>query len=269
MLGQSAKRAPRAIRGLVTGACGAGLVVAASLYGCGLDSAGLESSEAQATSAGAGGAMATGAGGGGDGGGTTAGKVTLLVKHDTYVEDQSKSSNFGSNVFLRLYNTSRPLLRFHVDSIPFGAKITEAKLSIFIEEVDPSALMEEIRVHAILGGNKGWVEGLKNGSVATEGEPSWDLKDAKGVLWAGDKGLDLEDTDYKAEPEDAVATKFKAGQPYVWDLSPGLVQQWADDEATNHGILLRTGSAYHYILTSKESAQTMNHPTLTVSYTVE
>jgi hypothetical protein len=273
MLGQSAKRAPRAIQRLAFGACGAGMIALASLSGCILDSAGLLASEAQTTGdgglTGAGGAGGAGAGGAGAGGGLMTLKVTLDVQNDTYVEEATKTANFGGTVYMRLHARSRPLIRFNVAAIPFGAKVTAAKLSLFIEGVDPTALVETIRVHAILSGNKGWVEGFKNGSIATAGEPSWALKEAQGVVWAGAEGLDLEDTDYKQTPEGLIETKFKPAQAYEWDLSTEVIQQWADDPATNHGFIVLTPSTLHYIITSKESPQMSSHPTLTVSYTLD
>lgn len=284
MLGDPTISLSKSTLWLVAGVMGLALPTLSS--GCGLDSAGLLAEEETSGSAGGvgqGGAGSAGSGAGGElvgasgGGGPGAGggggsglppvEARLPVSDDTYLEKINANANFGATNYLRLHFYSRPIMRFDVAAIPTGAKVVSAKLSLFIEGIDPAANQQELRVHEILSGDMDWRQGSGNGTAAAAGEPCWVFKDGGAMVnWKGDQGLDTPGVDYKATPEDGITTTFQADTRYEWQISPALVQTWVDKPALNHGLTLRTATGYHYLISSAESSQEQRRPALVVRY---
>jgi len=181
--------------------------------------------------------------------------VALTPTRDAWVLQNDPDRNVGAFRMLWLEGrpprTRRPLLLFDVSSIPAGAVVTSAVLTL--EKIAGDNLADTVSVHAL---TRVWTEG--------------DNSDGSGVTWSTYDGVRPWTTaggDF--DPVPAATTRVPSGDgPKSWSI-PGLVQAWVDGTVPNHGVVLRAlpeaGRKPRHGFSSREGAVP---PVLAVTYTV-
>jgi len=181
---------------------------------------------------------------------------------DTTLDAWSWDYNFGGSPLLVTYGPpyeARPLLQFDVSTIPSGARIVAAQLSLHYEGAIWVPAGATIAAHALTAP---WVEGTQSGFITPPDGVTWRKWD--GVDWWATEGGDAEPGAH-AISEIPVSPGVRMG----WDLS-GLVQQWVDGSRPNHGVFLRTDDGVASLaFASGESSTPANRPRLVVVYGCE
>ncbi|MFB9275595.1 DNRLRE domain-containing protein [Cohnella cellulosilytica] len=145
------------------------------------------------------------------------------------------------------------LLKFDLSSLPAEAKVTSAKLGLYLVEAGPSgeSPVQTIAAHAIA---EEWTEG---GGTGNNGSPVPDGQ--RWTTWANQPG-------YRSAPS---ATAVVDKQLYGWkELEIGaLVKGWQDNPASNFGLLLDSGDMA-MSFASSDNAVSGWRPKLEVTYTI-
>jgi hypothetical protein len=170
-------------------------------------------------------------------------RVTIFADRDNTLFGNETNSS-GSGPFVRSGRTGgggggllqRGLVRFDCTSVPAGAKITGAELTLVL--VSSGGLEEPsvLTLHRVLAD---WGEGASAGSgglgsPAQPGDATWLHTFFPGELWATPGG------DYAPGGSGQQSVGTEPG-PVTWSTSPGLVadvQAWVDAPATNFGWIV-------------------------------
>ena len=170
---------------------------------------------------------------------------------DAEIWDQAPDNNYGNAdetwVSSAATDTTRSLLRFNLNSIPAGAKILAATLSL--QRESGSGSNEPVTAHRI---TNPW----------SEDSVTWNRRQT-GINWDS-SGADFDSTVIATTPVGP------NNQRYEWDLT-SLVQSWVDGSHPNYGVILIAGIpglVGHRFYTSDE-AQLDRRPDLIVTYACE
>lgn len=177
--------------------------------------------------------------------------------------------NYGVQANMRVggvnANTQRRgLLAFDISSLPAGATITAATLTLNCSSED-AATDFDVAVHRAL---LQWYEGIRNGATPAEDGSTWDWRNWNGsVAWGAEGGQS--GTDYAAS---ATATTTITGTGnHTWDVTAD-VQAWYAGTATNYGwFIINTSEATASsgkIFDTSDNATAGNRPKLDIEYTV-
>ncbi|MDO6440946.1 VCBS domain-containing protein [Marinobacter sp. 2_MG-2023] len=140
---------------------------------------------------------------------------TLNPSQDTYVDDNSDETNYGSSQFLIVDKSGggvgdqRTLVQFDLSTIPAGSTITSATLYLTAVDITGSLTVSAYQV------TEAWV----GNTVTYDTQPGHENGASSGFnAWAG---------------------QIVDGQPvdHDWDIT-SLVQAWVDGTASNYGVLL-------------------------------
>ena len=181
--------------------------------------------------------------------------VVLNPTQDTWLSEKDKNRNYGASNRMSVEGDpgrlKRALLQFDVSSIPAGAVLTSATLTVWKQGANNAA--DSLAVHVV---TQAWVEGTgSNGSGA-----SWNTYDGSNG-WASPGG------DYVATPSSVILAPLGNGPKTLDVLS--LVQAWVSGTVPNHGLLIRqlyenagVNHPQHNFRTRDDTIQ----PTLTITY---
>ncbi len=171
---------------------------------------------------------------------------------DAYIWEWNPNTNYGSDdeiwVAYGGSNSSRSLLRFAIESLPRGAKIIDATLSLEHESGnDPDVPVTAHRV------TKYW----------EEGEATWNRRET-GINW------DTAGGDFAAAIFATTEVGPASGVRYEWDLT-GLVQGWIDGTFPNYGVALATelDGAFGERFFSSDETDATRRPRLSVTYSCQ
>lgn len=177
---------------------------------------------------------------------------------DTYIDQNSPSSNFGTATTLKTkFDATKykhGLLRFNLSSVPVSAVVTSAALDLTVTSAQSSS---SATVHRLL---TAWTEGTN----ATTGA-QWNDPNGTGTsgTWAGGA---FGTGDYDATSLGTV-TGTSTGKKTVTVTS--LVQGWYDGSYTNNGLVLLASAKNRDVQwASSENATTTSRPTLRVGWTL-
>lgn len=200
--------------------------------------------------------------------------IVVPVSEDTSLFEGAATSNLGASDLgagstaggLRM----RALMRFDLSTVPAGATITAAELTVTVKRVPggipPGSTFE---LHGIL---KDWGEGVKGGTLgapATDDEATWAAPRSPGPLWTSPGASASDDT--VQEISSAIAMNLLG--EYTFPSTPAVVadvQSWFTNPASNFGWLMKSASedlpqsARRF--TSREGG--VGAPSLTVTYTL-
>lgn len=177
----------------------------------------------------------------------------FTASRDTTLSENYPANNLGALKFLNAGTTqnrtrNRALIRFDLSSLPPGAQVRAASLSIEVvgEPNEPPAF-SDFAVHRVL---REWTEGRGlspsncvscqgQGAPAQPGESTWNNRFEPEESWGqpgGDLGVDL------AAPSSGSTTIYGiAGSPYEFSSTPGLIadiQHWVAHPEENFGWAL-------------------------------
>lgn len=183
----------------------------------------------------------------------------------------SQGYNYGTTIQARVGTSTaaqqrRMLLAFDISSMPAGATITAATLTLNCSSED-GATDYDVAVHRAL---LQWYEGTKNGAApdgGTDGS-TWNNRNENGpVAWGAEGGAS--GTDYAAS---ATATTTITGTGnHTWDVLAD-VSAWYAGTATNYGwFIINTSEATTNsgkIFDTSDNSTAGNRPKLVIEYTV-
>lgn len=194
---------------------------------------------------------------------------------DTSVYQGSPTFNYGitTTIFSGAYNTLgtqkiRGLLQFDISSLPVGATLTAATLTLYLESVFNAT---SVNIEARRGLTQ-WYEGAKNGAAPDVGQDgsNWNYRNANGnVAWAGGAGGGS-GSDWSASITSQNAITNVTGA-YNWDVLTD-VNAWYGGTATNYGHWFRSSGEANLntvkLFTSSDGATAGNRPKLVITYTL-
>lgn len=205
----------------------------------------------------------------------SAATVTIQAAADaTLFEDATGqlANGSGTNLFAgRTTNNNaqllrRALVRFDLSSLPAGAVVTSAQVSLSLTRSRFAGDLP-VDLHRVTAS---WSEGPSAsaqgaGEPAQPGDTTWRHRTYPGVFWTQPGG------DHVATPS---STRHVGGTggPYLWPSTPQLVadvQGWLANPASNHGWMVR---GFEGPITSakafatREAPVLADRPTLTVTY---
>lgn len=195
--------------------------------------------------------------------------VTLGASRDTALFSEGSLSN-GAGPHLYVGNTAndtrRSLLAFNLASIPAGATINSATLTLNQSAAAPGLTSESLSLHRV---NGAWGEGASDagvpggmGATALPGDATWIFRILNDAPWNNPGG------DFSATPS-STATVFSLGGPYDWTGLESDVQAWVNGSANNGWILIGDEGGIRTALRfdSRENVNATNRPQLTVTFT--
>jgi Tfp pilus assembly protein PilV len=183
------------------------------------------------------------------------GDYILIPEGDASVRLISPTTNYGNTDRIFLGQGSSGLFRFNVSKIPANATITSAKLSLY--SLNSLNSGTKLKLHQILSGDASW-----NESTST-----WSHQIYDSLVWAGNEGLNVANTDYAQTAESEVTGRTTAGQRYEWTINPSVVQSWVSNSSTNYGLILRSSSNSVYEFATKENSDINKIPQIIIEYT--
>jgi len=174
---------------------------------------------------------------------------------DTYLDAWQQDGNYGRSreLYVRQGRNEVTLLRYDLSQVPAGARVTEALLSLWVEEAD-TATEADLNLYEL---RRAW-----NADAAT-----WLVADL-GVLWSA-PGAGAPENDRAVASATAVPLNQTAGWVTI-DIADS-VQRWVQDPDSNYGLLLEIeGQASPaYRLASSQWDQTAQRPKLVLHYELD
>lgn len=180
---------------------------------------------------------------------------------DAFIWDGAhKNKNFGISPILNIKNDRNVLIRFALEALPPGARVSDAKLELYLE-AGSGVVDGVLDLHAI---DRSWVEGIFDdqtpGSAA--GVTYWDYDGSES--WTTPGG------DYNSAIIDSITLPSMIPGWYEWNVT-SQIQSWLDGEP-NYGFLLREGGgdAGDIDFVSSDNTTTPEfHPRLSITLACE
>ena len=205
--------------------------------------------------------------------------VTLTADLDnTLFEDAGGALSNGSGPYAFAGGNAnrvrrRAMVRFPLASIPAGATVTGATLTMVVSMAGPSPSAVNFEAHRLLaswgegasnsGGTTGGAQGGGAGAPSASGDATWLHRSYPSLLWSTAGG------DFAPAP--SVSQSVEGNGAYSWS-SPQLaadVQGWVDTPATNFGWLVLGGEGETHTakrFNSRENSDAATRPRLVVDY---
>lgn len=168
---------------------------------------------------------------------------------DTYISDASTTTNYGTNTYLRIQNTStdlrRSLLHFDLASLAQNDIMLDA--SVWLYRSGGGATSADTNVHRV---TQNW----------TESGATWDTYDG-----SNDWPVNNDGGDYDTQIEDTTTVAAGVDTWYSWDIT-NLTKGWMNDTYQNNGMIFISDfdSDYHRFLSSDYTVDTSLRPKLVV-----
>jgi hypothetical protein len=175
---------------------------------------------------------------------------------DVYIDRWEPDTNWGSTDWLMVTAAEdrAALVRFELSGyVPQGAIIYHATLELYAIERTRD-LTENVATYLL---RRHWAEY----------EATWNR--ATAAQYWGSAGCNDVTTDRDAVPSDTVAV-FALAQWYSLNVTT-MVQQWANDPALNHGLLVKgvnEGLPIEYMFLSSDSGESALRPILRIEYSI-
>ena len=186
--------------------------------------------------------------------------VTMQLGADSGADvliDSFYERNYGGANYLQINDESswqqRPLLRFGLATVPYGARIVSATLELHNSSTNAAGTAT---VHRL---TRSFVEGTRAGGGTADGA-TW-------ATYDGSDGWSSAGGDF--DPTPVAEANVDASSGWVsWDITP-LVDAWLNG-AANDGLLIRsTDGLKQAKFASREDADPTLRPKLTITYACE
>lgn len=172
---------------------------------------------------------------------------------DTWINYYDPNLNFNNETKLNVHGTEdiKTLIRFDLSSIPAGAKIISATLSLYNYSHSASASGGTLSAYSA---SKPWIESQATWNICSTGN-SW----AAAGLQAG--------ADYRTSPASSITIDTAINVWRELDVST-LVQEWVNGSVDNNGFVVRspTGGVKPRFYSSGFLSNPLLRPKLTVTY---
>jgi RHS repeat-associated protein len=187
------------------------------------------------------------------------GEATYLRYYSGFTSCDNLGSSPSLKVGAEATQKFRPVLSFDLRDIPVGSAITSAQLKLWTDR--PPSISATAEVHRV---TRDWREGSGNASCTGDGATWYDTE--AGILWTAGGG------DF--DPAVAASAAVTASSDPVWHTFTvtSLVQQWANGDVPNHGMLLKlsdetmsAGRSFSYASDDYADASVL-HPKLVINY---
>lgn len=182
---------------------------------------------------------------------------------DTYIRDGANDdNNFGAATILKVNNASAEeasLIQFDLSSLPAGADIIEARLSLYLAGGDAvtDGVVDVFRV------TRDWVEGVEDGNQPAA------LSGATYVDYDGTSRWDTEGGDYERTAMASVSINALTPAWYDWDIT-SVASQWHSGATANYGVIVRASSGdVDKIFFTSSDGVAAERPTLTLRLVCE
>lgn len=185
---------------------------------------------------------------------------------DTYVQEAAPTTAAGTNANLIVAGSGSSrnlaLVKFDLSSIPAGADVSAATLSLWSNVTSPAADIL-LSVYRVLDANSGWAEGA-----------TWDYADGSAVRWAGDSaanggsdaGCSVSGTDYTATAAGTVTVlaSTASGTKFDITLTDTVIETMLSG---NNGFLLGSNNTANLRFRSSDHGTASTRPKLVIEYT--
>lgn len=189
---------------------------------------------------------------------------------DARLNSSQPTYNYGAGTVLDAGSSAaKGLLFFDLSAIPGAAQCLSATL--YLTNAASKTSARTLDFYAVLAANWPWSEGAKNGSLESDGGPTWNYRaqtaaDA-GAPWAGSAGCSTAGVDYDSDALGQMT--YTANDPAGTQTGAGLdaaaVQSWFGAGNANYGILFFSADGYPAVYAS-DHATGSYHPRLVVEY---
>ena len=175
---------------------------------------------------------------------------------DTYIDSWSTSGNYATyqRMSIRPDDVWAGLIRFDLPELPANARVTDAKLDLYVKSRSNDSNSMDAKVYAL---RRPWQDVQATWDKATTAQ-SWAVAGANGI------GSDRTDVLLDQELLDQVS---------VWEHFnvTQAVAEWVGRQADNNGFIIKGGSAngqVSYDFASKEATDTLIRPRLVFTYSI-
>ena len=212
---------------------------------------------------------------------TAAVTVDIVAVANTTLFSAYPGNNFGTSMIATGANgvgqPGRGLIQFDLSSIPSGATITDALITMQVVKVPPAdqhagLAPSNFGLYAML---VPWVAGTGGGPKGVQanvGESTWNERLAGITSWGAPGGLS--GTDFVDTPSTSAFVGTDTAL-YYWAGTPQVLsdlQSWVTDASTNHGYLMMsdgedTAGTARRLASIQTAGPSDVPPTLSVTYT--
>ncbi len=177
-------------------------------------------------------------------------QVTIHTTKDTWINQQSPSTNYGQSTLLYLNETEtqqkRALIHFDVSKFN-GSTVNSAKLFFHVSNANIGAILELNKM------NQDWEEGSQNQGIGTS---NWN-NSFSSQSWT--PGGNYNTTPILSEPINSSGWTFVT-------IPSSVIQEWLDTPASNFGLMLRNNLPIANAILSINSSESTNAPYLTITF---
>ena len=192
-------------------------------------------------------------------------EAILNANRDTWVQSNLANYTFGTGTTLICrMNYQRILIGFDLSSIPSGASISSAKITVTSNGNFTTATYS---IYAISDANGDWIEGTDYLQIVN-GSPCWNYKEYDTTSWAGSAGLSTSGTDYINTVLGSYTGTMSNATAYDIDLNDDGITLLESiiGGGNNNGFLLKSTKNNETSFFSSEYSQSNYRPKLTINY---
>ncbi|MFN0246471.1 MAG: DNRLRE domain-containing protein [Kofleriaceae bacterium] len=177
------------------------------------------------------------------------------VTTDTTLNAVLPTNNYGGDASLTVDDGASSVIRFDLSSIPTGATLVSASLTIWTNPA--SSTPDTVEVFELI---EAWAEGTGTETIVST-EPATYNERLPGTSWSGpgasngSRGVRI-----------AAFTPLSQNSPYTSQLANVVVAKWIAQPSTNYGMVFDLAGTNAVGLVSRNSVRATARPMLTVAY---
>ncbi len=176
-------------------------------------------------------------------------QVTITSTKDTWINQQSPSTNYGQSSLLYLNETESQKKRalLHFDLSKFNGSVVGVELFFHVSSANIGAILELNKM------NEDWEEGNQNQNTGTS---NWN-QSFDGQSW--NPGGNYNPTPILSEPVNSLGWT-------AIEIPASLIQGWLDSPETNFGLMVRNNLPIPNAILSISSTESTTAPYLSITF---